>query len=71
MEYYIPVEPVLGHAIIARRGIASALAELVEEGYLSLNDALALVDPLMHGNAERIFDLEHKTKLLSTVKWKS
>ena len=28
---YTPVEPVLGHAIIARRGITQALAELVEK----------------------------------------
>ena len=41
---YIPVEPVLGHAIMARRGIAQALSELVEEGWLTLNDALDLVD---------------------------
>jgi predicted TIM-barrel fold metal-dependent hydrolase len=31
---YIPVEPVVGHAILARRGISLALAELVEEGWL-------------------------------------
>ena len=37
---YIPVEPVLGHAVIARRGIALALSELVEEGWLTLNDAM-------------------------------
>ncbi|MCX5644679.1 MAG: amidohydrolase family protein, partial [Phycisphaerae bacterium] len=36
---YIPVEPVLGHATIARRGITLALSELVEEGWLTLPDA--------------------------------
>ncbi|UCG58588.1 MAG: amidohydrolase family protein [Phycisphaerales bacterium] len=66
---YIPVEPVLGHALIARRGIALALSELVEEGWLSLADALDLVDPIMRGNARKIFDLEAKSKLLAKVKW--
>ena len=50
---YIPVEPVLGHATIARRGIALALSELVEEGWLSLADAMDLIDPIMHNNARQ------------------
>jgi len=59
---YIPVEPVLGHAVIARRGIAQALAELVEEGWLSLNDAIELVNPILNGNARILFQLEAKTR---------
>ncbi len=66
---YIPVECVLGHAVIARQGIAQALSELVEEGWLGLADALELIDPIMHGNARRIFDLEVKTRVLEKVKW--
>jgi len=66
---YIPVETVLGHARIARHGIALALSELVEEGWLGLDQALELADPIMHGNARRIFDLEEKDKILRTVKW--
>ena len=66
---YIPVEPVLGHAVIARRGIALTLSELVEEGWLSLEDALKVVDPIMHGNARRIFNLQEKEKVLKSVKW--
>lgn len=66
---YIPVEPVLGHATIARRGIALALSELVEEGWLSLGNALEMVEPIMHGNARRIFNLAEKTKVLENVKW--
>jgi predicted TIM-barrel fold metal-dependent hydrolase len=66
---YIPVEPVLGHAVIARRGIALALSELVEEGWLTLEGALDMVDPIMRGNAHKIFDLEAKTKLLKEVDW--
>ena len=66
---YIPVEPVLGHAVIARNGIALALSELVEEGWLSLDNALELIDPIMHGNARHIFNLTEKEKVLKNVKW--
>jgi len=66
---YIPVEPVLGHAMLARRGIALALSELVEEGWLSLSQAMGLVDPIMHGNARRLFDLEAKSKRLRKAPW--
>ena len=66
---YRYVEQVLGHAVIARQGIALALSELVEEGWLSLDDALALVDPIMHGNARRIFRLAEKEKTLSSAPW--
>lgn len=66
---YTVVEPVLGHATIARQGIALALSELVEEGWLGLRDAMELIDPIMHGNARRIFNLEEKTRVLADVKW--
>ena len=66
---YIPVEPVLGHAAIARRGIAQALAELVEEGWLKLADALELVDPILHQNARHIFRLAQKAEVLRRVDW--
>jgi len=61
---YIPVEPVLGHSIMARRGISLALTELVQEGWMSTDDALNLVDPIMRGNARRIFALDKKEKAL-------
>ena len=66
---YIPVEPVLGHAVIARQGIALALSELVEEEWMSLDNALELVDPIMHGNARLIFNLPEKEKILKNVTW--
>ncbi len=66
---YIPVEPVLGHATIARRGIALALGELVDEGWLSLQDALDLVDLILNGNARRIFRLPQKLEALKTAPW--
>ena len=67
---YAPVEPVLGHAIIARRGITQALTELVEEGWLTLNDALELVNPIMHGNARHLFNLEQKAAALERADWR-
>ena len=66
---YIPVEPVLGHATIARRGIAQALSELVAEGWLTLADAVDLVEPILHGNAWQIFQLAKKTETLRTADW--
>jgi len=66
---YIPVEPVLGHATIARQGIALALSELVEEGWLSQADAMDLIDPIMHGNARSIFNLAEKTRVLQNAPW--
>jgi predicted TIM-barrel fold metal-dependent hydrolase len=61
---YLYVEPVLGHAMMARHGIAQALSELVEEQWLSANDALALIEPIMNGNARRIFRLADKRNTL-------
>jgi predicted TIM-barrel fold metal-dependent hydrolase len=66
---YIPVEPVLGHAEMARHGMALALSELVDEGWMSLADAVDLVDPLTHGNARRLFDLQRKQQRLAAAPW--
>lgn len=68
---YLNVEQVLGHALVARHGIAQALCELVEENWLTLDEALELIDPLLHGNARRTFRLEEKTKRLETAPWAS
>lgn len=65
---YIPVECVLGHAQEARHGITQALSELVLEKWLTLEDALELVDPIMRGNARNIFNLQEKENLLSRAK---
>jgi predicted TIM-barrel fold metal-dependent hydrolase len=66
---YIPVEPVVGHAILARRGISLALEELVAEGWLELEEAVDLVDPLMRGNARTLFRLEEKERALLDAPW--
>ena len=66
---YFFVEQVVGHAVIARQGIALALSELVEEAWLSLDEALELVEPIMNGNARRIFRLAEKEQSLRTAPW--
>jgi len=66
---YIPVEPVVGHASIARAGITRTLGELVDEGWLSGDRASALIEPIMCGNARRIFRLEEKRQKLEQAPW--
>lgn len=66
---YIPVEPVAGHARIARHGIAVALSELVEEGWMTADNALEIIDPIMFGNARRIFRLDEKEKMMKKAPW--
>jgi predicted TIM-barrel fold metal-dependent hydrolase len=66
---YIPVEPVLGHARMARRGLARALWELVEEDWLTLDEALDLVDPIQRGTARQLFQLGQKTDALRQAPW--
>ena len=66
---YGPVEPVVGHAALARRGIVNSLARLVEDGWLTSDAALDLVDPVMRGNAYRLFRLEEKTRALASAPW--
>ena len=66
---YNVVENVVGHARIARNGVYAALSELVEEEYLSQDDALELVEPLLRGNGRRIFNLEQKYEAARNVPW--
>jgi uncharacterized protein len=58
---YITVENVVGHAEIARRGLQSTLAHLVDCDWLTPSGAAELVPALMHGNAERIFDRKERS----------
>lgn len=66
---YIPVEPVLGHARIARRGIAQALSELIAEGWINMENAFELSEFVMHKNARSIFNLAEKEKRLGNKPW--
>lgn len=55
---YCNAEMTVGHARIARRGIAQAIAELVEEQWIRQSDVPDLVERLMRGNARETFDVE-------------
>jgi predicted TIM-barrel fold metal-dependent hydrolase len=67
---YIPVEPVVGHAAIARRGIARTLQSLAADGWMSRSEAVDLVEPLMRGTARRLFRIEEKLKNLALAPWR-
>ena len=66
---YRPVEPVVGHAAIARQGIARALIESVDEGWLTVDEALELIEPIMNGNGRRLFKLEEKKAACRKAPW--
>ncbi len=68
---YIPVEPVVGHATIARQGLTRALEGLIRDGWISRSEAIELVPGLMNGNARRIFRLEEKERALGNAPWRS
>ncbi len=53
---FLPVEMVPGHAAIARQGIAQAVSELVDEGWMDDEDVPGIVDRVMRGNAHEVFD---------------
>ncbi|MBZ9603068.1 amidohydrolase family protein [Phyllobacterium chamaecytisi] len=52
---YVAVEPIYGHACVARRGIAQALSELVGQGWIAHEEIPALIERIMRGNALRFF----------------
>lgn len=52
---YEAVEPIYGHACIARQGIAQALSELVAEGWIAREDAPDLIHRIMRLNAQGFF----------------
>jgi uncharacterized protein len=49
------IEPVVGHARMARTGLEHALRQAVDSGMLLPDDALDLVETLMRGNARALF----------------
>lgn len=53
-------ELTVGHAVIARNGIARVLVGLIEEGWLNEADVEPLANRVMRGNAREIFRIEEK-----------
>ncbi|MGC8863540.1 MAG: hypothetical protein ACP5R5_12305 [Armatimonadota bacterium] len=54
------VEGVVGHAAIARRGIAQALSELVEDGWLRESEVEYVARRIMLENARELFRIREK-----------
>lgn len=57
---YMAVENVVGHAVLARRGISQALCELAEEGWLSESDIEYVANRIMCDNARELFRVEER-----------
>lgn len=57
---YINIEPIAGHASLARQGLTNALTHLIEDKYHSCEDVEEIIPQLMHQNAEKIFNLAKK-----------
>lgn len=57
---YTAVENVVGHAYMARQGLALALSNLVEDGWCTEQEALDIVEPIMRGNAYSTFRMAQK-----------
>jgi predicted TIM-barrel fold metal-dependent hydrolase len=52
---YIVAENIVGHAAIARQGIAQALSELEAERWIASDEVQSLIEQIMHGNARAVF----------------
>jgi len=52
---YIPIEPVVGHAWIARQGLALALTQLVDDGWMSETEATTAAERILRENAIDLF----------------
>ena len=50
------------NSVLARRGIAQALRELVAEGWLRAEEVPPLVERLMRGNAREAFPQRGKSR---------
>lgn len=52
---YFPVECIYGHSRVARLGLAQALTEMVESGWIREEETPILTDRIMHQNAREKF----------------
>jgi predicted TIM-barrel fold metal-dependent hydrolase len=52
---YKVIEPVVGHARIARLGLSQALSQLVEDGWMSVSEAEASAERVLRTNALELF----------------
>lgn len=63
---YVAVEPIYGHALIARRGIALAISQLVAEGWIAHEETRELIHGIMRGNALEFFPNAGRNKATSS-----
>ena len=68
---YRPIEPAIGHAerLRGEASLAETLMQLVDERWVDLEGALALVHPLMNGNPRRVFKLDEKAASFRKAFW--
>lgn len=52
------IENLIGHAKLARKGISKALSELVDEKWITENDALEIADKIMWKNTTDIYEID-------------
>ena len=57
---YGAVEPVVGHAAVARKGISQVLAELVEEGWMPESEVEYVANRIIRDNAREVFNVKKK-----------
>ncbi|RZN07878.1 hypothetical protein CWO91_25230 [Bradyrhizobium genosp. SA-3] len=50
---YAAIEPIYGHAVVARPGIVQALSELIAEGWIAREETPELIRQIMCGNGLR------------------
>lgn len=61
---YLFADPVYGHLRIARDGIALTLSELVEEGWFTVDEAIAVAHRILHDNQSVVFRVDAKQEAL-------
>ncbi|MFZ4522237.1 MAG: amidohydrolase family protein [Bacteroidales bacterium] len=49
------IENLMGHSILARKGIAHALSELVQDQWISERDSMEIAERIMYKNTEEIY----------------
>ncbi len=64
---FVPVELTVGHAHVARVGIAQVLTKLVNEGYYTIEDAIDVAWKIMYKNAKEFYNIDEKIKILKPL----
>jgi hypothetical protein len=49
------IENLIGHSIVARKGIAHSLSDLIKDNWISEGDSFEIAERIMFKNAEEIY----------------